>query len=773
MNSSEVGIKIVIDAKEGRQELTLTESDILKLVKQTETLKATLGSTFVLGPAAGQLKAELLSVGAATTEVSEAVAEFIKYNGLSEQEVKQVISALQQEKSALGITTAEFTAHQNALESLNGGYQKLKSQHTQFPQDAQKVQQGTSSMNMAMNQLGYILNDSQVFLLDFRMGLMGISNNLPMFVSMLKTASDEAKLMGQTVGQALVSSLAGPGGLVLAINGVMLLLNILPGLFSKATEKVKDQADEIKKLRDEYKNLSMAQISNAKQQLYNDLAKDVSGTGAKGKILIGAGGFDFMGEGNEKVNELLDQANAKFRALNESSTALGITLSNMLLKNNLQPIYTYRKEMGESIQSLKDQAEILKREFDNATSDSQRGFLNSKIKSIEAEIKAKSKDPKAEKTNYDQLGTEAKKAAELKGELSQVLILKKEYLTQSQKEIQLTEAEYNSKIQGLKDEMARLQQDPKKTSSDRAKIQNLATEISVNEAKKEYEIEQLRKKVLMETYDQKVKQYEIDKGLNGLHGQSSTYITAQMINELELLKSQAKTAEERLHIELKLRELRSGQFGEMGEKGAPFGFQGGKSPLDYKDEEEQLTQALWNEKEKRINIVQDTTQQMANAFSTMYQYMWELGSKDAKEWESKELKKLAQQEKAALKSARSERDKERITEEYQRKKDAVEEQAQKKAQDKAKSWFEFQKWANFALTITSTYKAATAALEPSPVGLGPLLGIPLAAATVAAGLANAAVISQQKMPGFEKGGIVVGEKGPEVIVPMQDYARGW
>lgn len=49
--------------------------------------------------------------------------------------------------------------------------------------------------------------------------------------------------------------------------------------------------------------------------------------------------------------------------------------------------------------------------------------------------------------------------------------------------------------------------------------------------------------------------------------------------------------------------------------------------------------------------------------------------------------------------------------------------------------------------LISTYLAATAALEPPPIGAGPLLGPALAAVTVATGLANVA-----KIAGFESGG---------------------
>ena len=69
----------------------------------------------------------------------------------------------------------------------------------------------------------------------------------------------------------------------------------------------------------------------------------------------------------------------------------------------------------------------------------------------------------------------------------------------------------------------------------------------------------------------------------------------------------------------------------------------------------------------------------------------------------------------------------------------------------AKTLFAEQTAAYKAMAISqaliNTYAAAVAALAPPPVGAGPIFGIPLAAITVAAGLANVA-----KIAGFRKGG---------------------
>jgi hypothetical protein len=116
------------------------------------------------------------------------------------------------------------------------------------------------SMQMAVGQFGWVLGDANMFLVNFRMGLMSIGNNIPMVVQYMAEAKQEANALGITIGQSLVKSLMGPAGLMLAVNGAMLLLQILPSLFGKTTEAVKEQVKSVKDLRNEYSGLTRAAI---------------------------------------------------------------------------------------------------------------------------------------------------------------------------------------------------------------------------------------------------------------------------------------------------------------------------------------------------------------------------------------------------------------------------------------------------------------------------------------------------------------------------------
>ncbi len=81
------------------------------------------------------------------------------------------------------------------------------------------------------------------------------------------------------------------------------------------------------------------------------------------------------------------------------------------------------------------------------------------------------------------------------------------------------------------------------------------------------------------------------------------------------------------------------------------------------------------------------------------------------------------------------------------------------------------KLASAAMATINTYEAATKALTA-----GPIVGPPLAALITAAGLANVAKIMSTETPqatAYEKGGMaIIGEKGPELIAPVSDYAEG-
>lgn len=153
----------------------------------------------------------------------------------------------------------------------------------------------------------------------------------------------------------------------------------------------------------------------------------------------------------------------------------------------------------------------------------------------------------------------------------------------------------------------------------------------------------------------------------------------------------------------------------------------------------------------------ETSQKILEQFSSMANSLMNIqnkkGQEEANNYRTTEGDKLEAKKKAALAGARTEAQKQKIEEDYAKKKDKIDKEANEKGQDRIKTAFALQKAAGIAGAMVSTYQGAAAALSLPPIGAGPLMGPILAAMTIAAGLANVASIASQDMPKFAKGGI--------------------
>lgn len=157
-----------------------------------------------------------------------------------------------------------------------------------------------------------------------------------------------------------------------------------------------------------------------------------------------------------------------------------------------------------------------------------------------------------------------------------------------------------------------------------------------------------------------------------------------------------------------------------------------------------------------IDTVGRITDQMQGMFSSIYEMQSNAGKKEADAYRKTEYDKLEADKKAELAKAHTEKQKNAIEEKYAKRKEQIDEEANRRGQERARSMFLLMKAMQIAQAIINTYSAATAALAPPPIGAGPVLGPILAGATILAGLANVAVISQQEMPKMAQGGRVKG-----------------
>lgn len=146
---------------------------------------------------------------------------------------------------------------------------------------------GLSQMNNTMGQLGWVMGDANMFLVNFRMGMMSVANNIPMVVQGLAMVRAEAAATGQSFKALAMQSLMGPGGLMLGINLLMFALTALPYLFGDTTEAVKDQAEEIKKLKNEYAGLTKAQLDYYLQGVEEKIFEMEANAGPRGTVTEG------------------------------------------------------------------------------------------------------------------------------------------------------------------------------------------------------------------------------------------------------------------------------------------------------------------------------------------------------------------------------------------------------------------------------------------------------------------------------------------------------
>ncbi|KAB2967510.1 hypothetical protein [Zoogloea sp.] len=115
-------------------------------------------------------------------------------------------------------------------------YKELEAAEAQLT----KVTGTSGNARMAVTAFSQTLSDSTQFQNGFRFGVMAISNNLEQMFSALGRVKAESAATGQSMTKTLASAMAGPGGVMIAISSVLLLLQILPQMFEENGEKVEE-----------------------------------------------------------------------------------------------------------------------------------------------------------------------------------------------------------------------------------------------------------------------------------------------------------------------------------------------------------------------------------------------------------------------------------------------------------------------------------------------------------------------------------------------------
>jgi hypothetical protein len=273
-----------------------------------------------------QLKADILDVALSEEKLSQALVEFIKYNNLTDKEVKELISTYNQEKQTLAVNSQAYREHQAAIQGLTLAQEKLSIEQQNFTPGARQVSSATGAMTNAMGQFGFLLGDLDMMFVNTRVGLMSIANNVGMVAQTLVFVQNEVRRTGESFKTALVNSISGAGGVLLAVNALMFLLQVLPRFFQDADKAVEEHAKKIDELSSKYEKLTRSQLENRKAEVQTELAKMTSEMGAKyGKDYktlaewIESGGGKMSDEETERYKTLL----LENQALDEMTKKVG------------------------------------------------------------------------------------------------------------------------------------------------------------------------------------------------------------------------------------------------------------------------------------------------------------------------------------------------------------------------------------------------------------------------------------------------------------------
>jgi hypothetical protein len=267
-----------------------------------------------------QLQATILQVALAENTQKTVILELVKANNLSEKEIKNLINIFSQEKSTLAINSQAYRENVAAIEGLTVAQEKLQLEQRNSMPVARQVSSATGAMTNAMGQFGFLLGDMDMMFVNFRVGLMSIANNVGMVAQTLVFVQNEVKRTGESFKTALVNSLMGSGGVLVAINALMFLLQVLPRLFEDSTKAVEEHSQKIDELANKYQNLTRRQLENRKNEVQTELAKFTEEMGKKYGQPVRD--FEEWEEWRKRGNTMDEEETARYQKLLDENRAL-------------------------------------------------------------------------------------------------------------------------------------------------------------------------------------------------------------------------------------------------------------------------------------------------------------------------------------------------------------------------------------------------------------------------------------------------------------------
>lgn len=163
--------------------------------------------------------------------------------GKSELEIQAISNALQKLKQQVPIDSPVYKAATTQIGLIGQKMQETAKAN-------QALAGGSTSATMAIQQLGFAVGDASMVTQNWKGALMGIGNNIPFVIGNIMEMNAAAKTAGTSGFKAFTTALAGPAGILLAVNATLFALQVLPDIYTSIGNAAGGASSKMKKLTD-------------------------------------------------------------------------------------------------------------------------------------------------------------------------------------------------------------------------------------------------------------------------------------------------------------------------------------------------------------------------------------------------------------------------------------------------------------------------------------------------------------------------------------------
>lgn len=205
----------------------------------------------------------MLKFATETKKSSDIVANTLKeLANKSELEIQFILNHFQQLKQNSIVGSDQYKAVVTQIGVINQELNKTATAN-------RNLAGGTSSATMAIQQMGFAVGDAGMITQNWKGALMGVGNNIPFVIQYIQEMSVAAKTAGTTGFKAFTQALAGPAGVLLAVNAVIFAMQVLPDVIDFVGKAAEGTAGKMKKLTKEIQETvyaSQGEVATAVKQ---------------------------------------------------------------------------------------------------------------------------------------------------------------------------------------------------------------------------------------------------------------------------------------------------------------------------------------------------------------------------------------------------------------------------------------------------------------------------------------------------------------------------